>query len=82
MLSPKLMSQKEGMKGIEPIALKSANGAIFFVWSKALWVRIGNSLNGVVDRCLSQGQKYAQPPPQGYESGVYAGLATKALRLA
>lgn len=59
------MSQKEGMKGIEWITLKSASGAIFFVWSKALWVRIGNSLNGVVDRCLSQGLKYVQPPPHG-----------------
>ena len=70
------------MKGIKLITLKSAYGDMSLVCSNALWVKIGSLSNGDVIRCLSQGLKYAQPPPQGYESGVYAGLATKALRLA
>ena len=75
------MSQNDGMNGIKLITLKSAYGDMSLVCSNALWVKIGNPPNGDVIRCLSQGLKYTQPPPQGYESGVYAGLATNAFRL-
>ena len=75
------MSQKDGMNGIELISLKSVNGDMSLVCSNVLCVKIGSLPSGDVIRCLSQGLKYAQPPPQGYESGVYEGLATNAFRL-
>ena len=70
MLSPSVISQNDGMNGIESISFKDANGAIFFVCSNALCVRIGNSTKGVEVKCFSHGQKYAQPPPHGYAYGV------------